>query len=155
MTIAPKIDATIAVHAYGGNILGQANAIPTDGDAQVVPYSKPKCKIVESGILDIIPVKPNELGDNEKIKIIRVVARGFATDDEMDTDDDMGDFSRKAAKVAHKLIYNNSNETERNSKNSVYVQGSSDGGTDDRACWRNDSESTDGSLGSQYKCAES
>jgi len=54
MTIAPKIDATIAVHAYGGNILGQANAIPTDGDAQVVPYSKPKCKIVESGILDII-----------------------------------------------------------------------------------------------------
>jgi len=40
------------------------------------------------------------------------VARGFATDDEMDTDDDMGDFSRKAAKVAHKLIDNNSNETE-------------------------------------------
>ena len=112
MTIKPKIDATVALHTHGGNILGPANAIPTDEDAQAVPFYKPKCKIVEGGIISIIPVKPNELSDNEKIEIVHIVGRCFATDAEMDTDDDMGDFSRKAAKVAHELIYNNSNETE-------------------------------------------
>ena len=99
-------DKTVSYCIHGGNILGQANAnaIPTEEDAQAVPYYTPKCKIVEGGILDCIQCNARELDDNERNKITDVVGTAFATDADMDTDDDMDKISHKAAKVAHSLI---------------------------------------------------